>query len=68
MSLENEGKINSKKVLFAKKTDSGLIWLEPHEAEDWYGTFLGEVKDLHPHGQGIFISIDIVRLYGKIKN
>jgi len=65
MSLENEEKINSKQVLFAKKTDSGLIWLEPHEAEDWYGTFLGEVKGLHPHGQGSFISIDGLKYIGE---
>jgi hypothetical protein len=65
MSLEKEEKINSKKVLFAKKTDSGLIWLEPNEAVDWYGTFLGEVENCQPHGHGVFISTDGLKYIGE---
>ena len=55
----------SKHVLFAKKTNSGLIWIEPHEAEDWYGTFLGESQNSLPHGHGIFISIDGIKYIGE---
>ena len=63
--METQEKINSKKVLFAKKTDSGLIWLEPNEAVDWYGTFLGEVKNCQPHGHGSFISTDGIKYIGE---
>ena len=65
VSLETEEKINSKKVLFVKKTESGFIWLEPHEAEDWYGTFLGEIENCQPHGHGIFISADGLKYIGE---